>query len=100
MKKAFCLLPFKSGYFALSVETVSGTKDSMMESQANTHEKNRAVLSILALLGVAVVVAVAVGWVYRSRCPHSSHTGTVDGCILPGGVVSCFRMLLSFGAQC
>nr|XP_036850814.1 ICOS ligand isoform X3 [Manis javanica] len=60
-------------------ETVSGTKDSMMESQANTHEKNRAVLSILALLGVAVVVAVAVGWVYRSRCPHSSHTDRISG---------------------
>ncbi|KAK2488853.1 hypothetical protein MC885_021582 [Smutsia gigantea] len=56
-------------------QTVSGTKDSMTESQANAHEKNRAVLSVLALLGVAVAVAVAVGWVYRSRCPRSSQAG-------------------------
>ncbi|KAF5917614.1 hypothetical protein HPG69_006007 [Diceros bicornis minor] len=55
-------------------ETLTGTKDSITEDPPNTHEeRNRAVFSVLAILAVAV--AMATGWVCRSRCPCGSHTG-------------------------
>ncbi|XP_029794721.1 ICOS ligand isoform X3 [Suricata suricatta] len=57
-------------------ETHNGTEDGITESQADAPKKQGAVLSTLLVLGVVVVVAVATGWVCRSRChpwdPHRS----------------------------
>ncbi|XP_025768830.1 ICOS ligand [Puma concolor] len=50
-------------------ETVTGTEYGITESQADAPKKQGAVLSALIVLGVVVAVAVATGWVCRSRCP-------------------------------
>ncbi|XP_077611553.1 ICOS ligand [Crocuta crocuta] len=50
-------------------ETFTGTEHGITESQADPPKKQGAVLSALLVLGVVVVVAVATGWVCRSRCP-------------------------------
>ena len=67
-------LPFPPHSFSLvlfssPVETVTGTEYGITESQADAPKKQGAVLSALIVLGVVVAVAVATGWVCRSRCP-------------------------------
>ncbi|XP_023486038.1 ICOS ligand isoform X3 [Equus przewalskii] len=58
-------------------EMLTGTKDSITEKPTETHEeRNRALFSVLAILALAVAVAVATGWMCRSRCPGRSGTGT------------------------
>ncbi|XP_073743210.1 ICOS ligand isoform X2 [Callorhinus ursinus] len=55
-------------------ETPRATKPSNTGSHTSVHRKGHGtVLSALAVLGVVVVVAAAVGWVCRSRCPHGIH---------------------------
>ncbi|XP_044606854.2 ICOS ligand isoform X1 [Equus asinus] len=64
-------------------EMLTGTKDSITEKPTETHEeRNRALFSILAILAVAV--AVATGWMCRSRCPGRSGTGTRRALEVPG----------------
>ncbi|XP_046507627.1 ICOS ligand-like isoform X1 [Equus quagga] len=64
-------------------EMLTGTKDSITEKPTETHEeRNRALFSILAILAVAV--AVATGWMCRSRCPGRSGTGTRRAREVPG----------------
>ena len=61
--------PFSLVLFSSPVETVTGTEYGITESQADAPKKQGAVLSALIVLGVVVAVAVATGWVCRSRCP-------------------------------
>ncbi|XP_057553963.1 ICOS ligand isoform X1 [Hippopotamus amphibius kiboko] len=58
-------------------EMFAGTKDSITEDPADgAHDAgSRPVLSVLAVLVVAVAVAVATGWLCRNRCPHRSYAG-------------------------
>uniref|UniRef100_A0A8C9JMA6 Inducible T cell costimulator ligand n=1 Tax=Panthera tigris altaica TaxID=74533 RepID=A0A8C9JMA6_PANTA len=52
-----------------TIKTATGTEYGITESQADAPKKQGAVLSALIVLGVVVAVAVATGWVCRSRCP-------------------------------
>nr|XP_025148308.1 ICOS ligand isoform X3 [Bubalus bubalis] len=52
-------------------ETFTGTKDSITEDPVDgSHSgKHQPVLSVLAVLAVIVLLALAIGWLCRSRCP-------------------------------
>ncbi|XP_061279029.1 ICOS ligand isoform X1 [Bos javanicus] len=58
-------------------ETFTGTKDSITEDPVDgSHSgKHQQVLSVLAVLAVIVLLALATGWLCRSRCPPKSYTG-------------------------
>ncbi|XP_059777674.1 ICOS ligand isoform X1 [Balaenoptera ricei] len=58
-------------------ETFTGTKDSITEDPMDDTQDavNPPVLSVLAVLVVAVAMAVATGWLCRSRCPSRSYAG-------------------------
>lgn len=69
---------------------LTGTKDSITEKPTETHEeRNRALFSVLAILALAVAVAVATGWMCRSRCPGRSGTGTRRAREVDGGCFFC-----------
>uniref|UniRef100_G3R9N8 ICOS ligand n=1 Tax=Gorilla gorilla gorilla TaxID=9595 RepID=G3R9N8_GORGO len=52
-----------------------GERDKITENPVSTGEKNVATWSILAVLCLLVVVAVAIGWVCRDRCLQHSYAG-------------------------
>lgn len=58
-------------------ETFTGTKDSITEDPVDgSHSgKHQQVFSVLAVLAVIVLLALATGWLCRSRCPPKSQTG-------------------------
>ncbi|XP_070651747.1 ICOS ligand isoform X1 [Bos indicus] len=58
-------------------ETFTGTKDSITEDpvDGSPSGKHQQVFSVLAVLAVIVLLALATGWLCRSRCPPKSYTG-------------------------
>ncbi|KAJ8793620.1 hypothetical protein J1605_003628 [Eschrichtius robustus] len=69
--------PTSPGLLSFPAETFTGTKDSITEDPVDDTQDavNRPILSVLAVLVVAVAMAVATGWLCRSRCPYRSYAG-------------------------
>ncbi|KAB0398103.1 hypothetical protein E2I00_019751 [Balaenoptera physalus] len=69
--------PNVPGLLSFPAETFTGTKDSITEDPVDDTQDavKPPVLSVLAVLVVAVAVAVATGWLCRSRCPSRSYAG-------------------------
>ncbi|XP_055270950.1 ICOS ligand isoform X2 [Moschus berezovskii] len=58
-------------------ETLTGAKESITEDPVDGSHggEHQPVLSVLAVLAVIVALALATGWLCRSRCPPRSYTG-------------------------